>query len=128
MFKLRLAVIEDNPDNRLLVRALLEDRYEIVEYEDGIKALEQMPQMPPDAVLLDISLPMMSGVEVLQKMREQALFQKTPVIALTAHAMSGDRETYLAHGFDGYLAKPIWDDQILCDLINELVEKKKAEA
>ena len=63
-----IAVVEDNPDNRLLLRALLEPRYDIQEYEDGLKALEQMPQQKPDLVLMDISLPHLSGVEVLAKM------------------------------------------------------------
>ena len=53
----RIAVVEDNPDNRLLVRAILEDRYELCEYESGKEALEKAPQDRPDLILLDISLP-----------------------------------------------------------------------
>lgn len=123
MLKTTLAMIEDNPDNRLLIRALLEDRYIIQEFEDGIKALELMPLNLPDVILLDISLPILSGVEVLKEMRKHPDLKDIPVIALTAHAMSGDREKYLAHGFDSYLAKPIWDDQVLCEAIEGVLKK-----
>ncbi len=123
MLKTTLAMIEDNPDNRLLIRALLEERYLIQEYEDGVKALEAMPLNLPDVLLMDISLPILSGVEVLQKMRQHPDLKNIPVIALTAHAMSGDREKYLSYGFDAYLAKPIWDDQVLCQAIESVLKK-----
>lgn len=116
-----IAVVEDNPDNRLLLRALLEPRYDIQEYEDGLKALEQMPQQKPDLVLMDISLPHLSGVEVLAKMREDEALKDIPVISVTAHAMSGDREKYLGYGFNDYLAKPIWDENQLYSTIDKLL-------
>ena len=59
--KPRIAVVEDNPDNRMLVEAILEDRYDIVEYETGIQAVEELEEADPDLVLLDISLPEMDG-------------------------------------------------------------------
>ena len=114
-----IAVVEDNPDNRLLLRALLEPRYDIIEYENGMIALEQMPQHKPDLVLMDISLPHLSGVEVLEKMRENDALKDIPVISVTAHAMSGDREKYLGYGFDDYLAKPIWDENQLFQTIDK---------
>lgn len=114
-----ISVVEDNPDNRLLLRALLEPRYEIVEYEDGVLALEKMPDNLPQLVLMDISLPHMSGVEVLNKMREHKELKSIPVIAVTAHAMSGDREKYLEYGFDDYLSKPIWDENQLYGTIDK---------
>lgn len=114
-----ISVVEDNPDNRLLLRALLEPRYEIVEYEDGVLALEKMPDNLPQLVLMDISLPHMSGVEVLNKMREHEELKSIPVIAVTAHAMSGDREKYLEYGFDDYLSKPIWDENQLYGTIDK---------
>jgi two-component system cell cycle response regulator DivK len=91
----KIAVVEDNPDNRLLVQVILEETYEIVEYETGFTALEQIPVDKPDAVLLDISLPEMDGTEVLKRLRANGATAGLPVIALTAHAMSGDREKYL---------------------------------
>ncbi len=109
----RIAVVEDNSDNRLLVHAILEDLYEIHEYETGVEALEGIRRQAPDVVLLDISLPGMDGNEVLRRLRADAGLRGLPVIALTAHAMSGDREKYLAAGFDDYISKPIVDEEQL---------------
>ena len=113
----RIAVIEDNPDNRLLVQALLEDLYELTEYETGTEAVDGLADDRPDLVLLDISLPEMDGTEVLAWIREQEALEGLPVIALTAHAMAGDREKYLSLGFDDYLTKPIVDEAVLLETI-----------
>lgn len=112
-----IAVVEDNPDNRLLVRAILEDRYDVVEYAGGAEALHGMRATPPDLVLLDISLPEMDGTDVLALMRTDERLRALPVIALTAHAMAGDREKYLAAGFNEYVTKPIVDEAVLLDAI-----------
>ncbi len=117
-----IAVVEDNPDNRLLVQAILEDLYDLVEYETGTDALEGFQEHVPDLVLLDISLPGMDGSEVLQRMRGDSRLAGVPVIALTAHAMAGDRERYLAQGFDEYLTKPIVDEEVLLDAIARRLE------
>ena len=109
----KIAVVEDNPDNRLLVQAILDGTYEVVEYEDGPSALLGRQAERPDLILLDISLPGMDGVEVLREIRDDAELASLPVIALTAHAMSGDRERFLAAGFDAYLSKPIVDEDLL---------------
>ena len=109
----RITVVEDNPDNRLLLQALLEDRHELTEFDNGADALEAMRAAPPDLVLLDISLPRMDGTEVLRRMRGDPVLAGVPVIALTAHAMSGDRERFMEQGFDDYVAKPIVDESIL---------------
>ncbi len=120
----KIAVVEDNPDNRLLVNAILEDHYEITEYESGVEAMAGLPQDPPDLVLLDISLPQMDGTEVLGWLRRQAQFERLPVIALTAHAMAGDREKYLAAGFDDYVTKPIVDEEVLLEAIRQCLGPK----
>jgi two-component system cell cycle response regulator DivK len=117
----RLAIVEDNPDNRMLLEALLSDRFEIDEYEDGIVGLEGMRAAPPDLVLLDISLPGMTGLEVLERMRADASLASLPVIALTAHAMPDDREKFLAQGFDAYVSKPIVDEELLFAEIDRLL-------
>jgi CheY-like chemotaxis protein len=121
--KRKIAVVEDNPDNRMLVEAILEDEYEISEYETGIEAVEGLPDNVPDLVLLDISLPGMDGTEVLQWIRSQSEFVDLPVIALTAHAMSGDREKYLVLGFDDYVTKPIVDEDVLIGAIERLLAR-----
>ncbi|MBD3267572.1 response regulator [bacterium] len=113
----RIAVVEDNPDNRLLVQALLEDRYELTEYDNGKDALDGIQQEKPDAVLLDISLPEMDGLEVLQHIRANEHLKDLHVIALTAHAMAGDRENFLQAGFNDYITKPILDETVLIDAI-----------
>ena len=113
----KIAVVEDNPDNRMLVQALLEDRYEISEYETGVEAVEGLGGDIPDLVLLDISLPEMDGTEVLAWIRQQDDLKHIPVIALTAHAMAGDRDKYLAAGFNDYVTKPIIDEDVLIEAI-----------
>jgi CheY-like chemotaxis protein len=115
--KSTIALVEDNPDNRLLVQAILDDVYEIVEFETGIAALNGFTTFVPDLVLLDISLPEMDGTEVLRRMRKDPRLAAVPVIALTAHAMTGDRERFLADGFNDYLTKPIVDDTLLIQAI-----------
>ena len=117
----RIAVVEDNPDNRLLLQALLEDRHQLTEFDNGADALDGMREAPPELVLLDISLPRMDGTEVLRRMRLDPVLSGVPVIALTAHAMSGDRERFLAQGFDDYLSKPITDEALLFASIDRLL-------
>ncbi|MCA9682851.1 MAG: response regulator [Myxococcales bacterium] len=119
----RIAIIEDNPDNRMLLEALLSDRYQIDEYEDGVVGLEGVRVKPPDLVLLDISLPRMSGPEVLAQIRADPKLETLPVIALTAHAMAEDRDAFLAQGFDAYVAKPILDERELFTEIEKLLER-----
>ncbi|HUH12974.1 MAG TPA: response regulator, partial [Longimicrobiales bacterium] len=95
----------------------LEDLYEISEYESGRAALEGVVGDVPDLVLLDISLPEMDGTEVLARMKVDRVLRTVPVIALTAHAMAGDRERYIAAGFDEYVAKPIYEEEVLLSAI-----------
>ena len=121
--KPKIAVVEDNIDNRLLVQALLDERYEISEYENGMEVVDGLADDIPDLVLLDISLPGMDGTEVLQWVRSQEQLRNLPVIALTAHAMSGDREKYLEMGFDEYVTKPIVDEEVLIGAIERLLAR-----
>lgn len=112
-----IAVVEDNADNRLLLQAILDGQYDLVEYENGVDALAGLAAALPDLVLLDISLPGMDGNEILARIRADTELRRLPVIALTAHAMSGDREKYLAAGFNDYITKPIVDETILLGAI-----------
>ncbi|HUP21062.1 MAG TPA: response regulator [Gemmatimonadota bacterium] len=112
-----IVVVEDNADNRLLLRSLLGDTYHITEYASGAEALAGLSNERPDLVILDISLPGMGGEEVLAHIRADPSLRDLPVIALTAHAMAGDRERLLEAGFDDYLAKPITDEEVLFSAI-----------
>lgn len=120
----RIALVEDNPDNRLLATAILEDLYSIDEYANGPDALAGMRGSVPELVLLDISLPGMDGTEVLQHIRADEALRELPVVALTAHAMAGDRERYLGMGFDAYVTKPIVDERLLLDEVARLLSRE----
>ncbi len=113
----KVAIVEDNPDNLLLVQALLSGQYDIITHVDSFEALNMLKDEQPDIILMDISMPAMDGVELLSKLREDDLTKAIPVIALTAYAMEGDREKFLSIGFDGYLSKPIYDEALLLETI-----------
>jgi len=113
----KVAVVDDNSDNRLIIRTILEDQYEIMEFASGLEAIEGFRKNKPDVVILDISLPEMDGTEILRRLRDDRQLHDLPVIALTAHAMVGDREKYLAAGFNDYVAKPILDMSVLFSAI-----------
>lgn len=119
----KVAVVEDNPDNRMLVQALLEDRYDLSEYETGVEAVAGLPNDVPDVILLDISLPEMDGTEVLAWLRGREDLKAIPVIALTAHAMAGDREKFLSLGFNDYVTKPIVDEDLLIGAIENCLSQ-----
>jgi CheY-like chemotaxis protein len=120
----RIDIVEDNADNRLLLRVLLGDDHAVREFADGSEALAAWAGDVPELVLLDISLPRMDGVEVLRRMRGDERLRDVPVIAFTAHAKAGDRETYLAAGFDGYVSKPILDERVLVDAIEQALSAR----
>ncbi len=124
----QLAVVEDNADNRLLLQAILGDEFDLVEYDNGIDALKGITTSRPDLVLLDISLPGMDGNEILQRIRADVTLRQLPVIALTAHAMAGDREKFLAAGFDDYITKPIVDETLLFSSIRRLLGKHQGSS
>lgn len=119
MMKRTIGVVEDNPDNRLLLQAILSEQFDLVEYETGLEALDGLAKSVPDLLLLDISLPGLDGVATLARIRAQAQLVALPVIALTAHAMAGDRERYLGAGFNDYVSKPIVDEAVLFDVIQK---------
>ena len=117
-------VVEDNPDNMLTLRTLLGDRFQVVEAEDGRTGVELARSRLPDLILTDIALPGLDGIQALREIRDVEALQDIPVIAVTASAMKGDREEILAHGFDGYLSKPL-DHDALMDLLREFLEENE---
>jgi CheY-like chemotaxis protein len=104
----RILVVEDNPASRLLVRDILTHRgHEVIEAVSAEEARERLSP-PPDLILMDLLLPGTEGGELLMgEIRSKKELAKVPVIAVTASAMSGDRERLLRAGFDGYMSKPI---------------------
>jgi PAS domain S-box-containing protein len=101
-----LLVIEDNDEIRALIERLLRKLAHIDAFADAESAIEQAASRTYNLVLMDISLPRMSGVEALEQLRRLPAYRSIPVIALTGHAIPGDRERFLDLGFDQYLAKP----------------------
>lgn len=110
-----ILLIEDNPDNRITVKAILGKDYQITEATDGVVALEILKTTRPDLILLDMGLPGMDGLTVLKELKLSPQLQKIPVIALTAHAMKDDREKYLNAGCSDYLSKP-FTPELLIDM------------
>lgn len=103
-----ILVAEDNVKNMRLVTLLLKSLgYRALQAQDGEEALRLAQEAHPDLILMDIQLPKFSGVEVAEALRANGLVNGTPIIALTAHAMQGDRERFLDAGFAGYISKPI---------------------
>ena len=103
-----IMVVEDNDDNLQLVLKVLGRRgYEMVGVVDGNEALERLNTINPDLILMDVNLPDMDGYEVTRRIRQQEKFAALPIVALTAHAMVGDKKKSLAAGCDAYISKPI---------------------
>jgi two-component system cell cycle response regulator DivK len=101
-------VVEDDQDNReMVVKVLKHNGYRPIEAVDGQEAVERVRAENPDLILLDLYIPKMNGYEVTRKLKGDQDLHHIPIIALTAHAMKGDREEALAAGFDGYITKPI---------------------
>jgi len=110
--KLTVLIIEDNPDNMSSMKAILHAGYSILEATEGNTGLEMIVSHEPDLVLMDIMLPGMDGMAVLQKVRADKNVMDIPLIAVTAKAMKGDRETILAAGFDDFISKPVEADEL----------------
>jgi len=104
----KILIADDAATGRELVRTVLEDAgYEVVEACDGVQAVERAHQHRPDLIILDLHMPGLDGFAVMQQLRSEEQFAATPVMALTASAMMGDRERAIAAGFTGYQTKPI---------------------
>jgi len=116
-------VVEDNPDNMTTVKALLGDKYTVIEAVNGDEAASMAKKHKPDLILMDIALPVIDGISAFKTIRKDPGMMHIPVIALTASAMTNDREAILAHGFDAYIAKPI-DEKEFYKTINEVLYGK----
>ena len=108
MTSAQILVVEDNERNMKLFSELLRaSGYRTLEATTGERAVELALEHQPDLVLMDIQLPDIDGIEALDRLRADERLATAPVLALTAQAMEGDRERFLAAGFDGYLSKPV---------------------
>ena len=103
-----ILIVDDNEQNRKLARDVLEFAgFRTLEAAGGVESLSLAVEHRPDLILMDIRMPDMKGPEVLRKLREDERLAAIRVVALTSSTMKGDRERFLADGFDGYLEKPI---------------------
>ena len=118
----RILCVEDNPQNMRLVRKLLKRQYTVLEAEDGTTGLHMAENELPDLILMDINLPDIDGIEVTKRLKADPEFANTPIIALTANAMYGDRERFLDAGCDDYLSKPVSKIELLNKIQEHLVQ------
>jgi two-component system, cell cycle response regulator DivK len=111
----RVLYVEDNEDNVYLLKMRLEliEGYDIAVAKDGGEAIAQVTADPPDLILMDLNLPGIDGWEATRRLKADAKTKAIPVIALTAHAMAGDREKALAAGCEDFDTKPIDFDRLL---------------
>jgi len=110
----RVLIVEDNERNMKLVRDILQAvGYTPLEATTGEEALALAAESAPALILMDIQLPDLDGATALQRLRSNERTAGIPVLALTAQAMEGDRERFLAAGFDGYLSKPVDVDELI---------------
>jgi two-component system cell cycle response regulator DivK len=110
----KILLVEDNEMNRdMLSRRLIRRGYEVVIAVDGQQGVDLAGTIAPDLILMDMSLPIIDGWEATRRIKANEATKKIPVIALTAHAMAGDREQALAAGCDDYDTKPIDLERLL---------------
>jgi two-component system, cell cycle response regulator DivK len=103
----RILVVEDQPDNRRILRDLLSNAgYELIEAESGEEALAAVEVQRPDLILMDIQLPVMDGYEATWRLRSNPELKSIPIIAVTSYALAGDEAKALAVGCNAYVTKP----------------------
>jgi len=123
----RILIVEDNPQNmRLLEMVLRAKNYTLLKATDGEEALDIAIRERPDLIIMDIQLPKMNGLEVTRKLRETPAFSHTPIIAITAYAMKGDKERVIESGCDAYLSKPI-NTRELPEMIAEMLLQRQKD-
>ncbi len=116
----KVLVVEDVDFNRELIVQLLEDKYHVIEAVNGQEGVELAERERPELILMDLSLPVMDGWEATRRLKANDDLRSIPVIALTAHAMVGDKEKALAAGCDDYLVKPLDEDELMARIAKYL--------
>jgi len=110
--KPKILVVEDNPDNMTTLKALLEDKYELLEAADGETGVRLAREQMPGLILMDIALPGISGIDAFHSIRDGSATQHIPIVALTASVMTQERSTIMSHGFDAFVAKPLIAEEL----------------
>jgi len=119
--KPRVLVVEDNPANLSLMEYLLgASGYAVLTATDGAQGIELARREMPDVILMDLQMPTLNGFEAASQLKAHPTLKRIPLVAVTAFAMVGDRERILAHGFDGYIPKPI-TPEIFVDQVQAFV-------
>ena len=104
----KILVADDTENGRELVKTVLENSgYEVIEAKNGLEALDCARRDLPDLIILDLHMPGLDGFGVIEQLRREQPFASTPIVALTASAMMGDKERAMSLGFTGYITKPI---------------------
>ncbi len=120
----KILFVEDEPDIRDLVLLALEDGHSVVAAGTAEEGLRRASVESPDLILMDVSLGgEFDGLEATRRLRADPAFDRTPIIALTAHAMPGDRERALAAGCDEHWTKPITDLVAFCDMVSRVADE-----
>ena len=122
----KILIVEDNPLHTKLIEMTLKSKnYTLLKANDGEKALDIAKKERPDLIIMDLNLPGMTGFEVTKKLRENPAFSHTPIIAITAYAMRGDRERVIESGCDAYLSKPIDTRELARVVADMLLQRQK---
>ena len=117
----KVLIIEDVDFNRDLLTQLLEEEFEVLSATDGKVGIALAQRERPDLILMDLSLPIMDGWEATRRLKADEDLKTIPIIALTAHAMSGDEAKAKASGCDDFLTKPI-DEELLFKMLRHFLE------
>jgi two-component system cell cycle response regulator DivK len=113
----RILVVEDQEDNRRILRDLLTSRgYDLVEAEDGEKALAMAQDWRPDLILMDVQIPLLDGYEVTRRLKANPALRDIPIIVVTSYALSGDESKARAAGCSAYVSKPYSARQLLAKI------------
>jgi CheY-like chemotaxis protein len=121
----KILIVEDNPQNmKVELMALRPHGYILLQATDGEEALQIAMRDKPDLIIMDIQLPKVSGLEVTGRLRQMPDFRHTPIIAVTAYAMRGDKEKAIEAGCNAYLSKPI-NTRELPKVVAEMLSKGK---
>jgi two-component system cell cycle response regulator DivK len=113
----RILVVEDQEDNRQILRDLLGSAgFQLIEADDGEKAIALASQHKPDLILMDIQLPLLDGYEATRRIKSDPALKAIPIIVVTSYALSGDEEKAKAAGCDAYVAKPYSPRQLMATI------------